>query len=210
MPKRHRVRLGDCVTSLAHEHGLTADVLWRADANAEQRETRDPHQLVPGEELEIPDPTPKDENVATGFLHVFRRNGTPATCRLRLVGFDAPLADVEYEFEPAFGEPQQGTTDGDGVLELSVHPQLASGLLRVQDQVLRLELGQLQPVETTFGIKARLANLLLLDEDRVDNRPTEASDLGLELFRRHVGLPVDTPMPDVYERLRCAHDEKNQ
>ena len=87
----HVVQEGECLLSIAHQHGLFWKKVWDLPANAElQRARKDPGQLLVGDRIIIPEREAKDISAEVDKRHEFIKLGVPA--KLRLV--------VEYEDEP--------------------------------------------------------------------------------------------------------------
>lgn len=86
MTKKHTVRPGDCVSSIAFNHGLFWETVWNHSGNRDLVELRqDPNVLLEGDEVVIPDLTRREEDASTEKRHRFRRKGVPARLRLRLM-----------------------------------------------------------------------------------------------------------------------------
>lgn len=85
------VRTGDCIASIACDHGHVWETLWNEPANAELKSARtDPNVLLDGDRLTIPALRPRSEARATGQRHRFLRKGVPAKLRLRLLEERSP------------------------------------------------------------------------------------------------------------------------
>jgi N-acetylmuramoyl-L-alanine amidase len=190
MAKEHRVREGECVASIAFEHGFHPDTLWDHPDNADLKRLRgDPNVLLAGDALVIPDLRTKEVACATGRLHRFKRRGVPENLRLRLHRGGKPRADLEYRLE-IDGAVRHGRTDGDGLLEAWIPPNARVGLLTLLEsgEVLRLELGGLDPVDHLTGVQARLFNLGLYS-GRVDGLDSPALRAAVRAFQVRQGLP---------------------
>jgi N-acetylmuramoyl-L-alanine amidase len=86
MPKKHIVRRGDCIASIAFRYGFFWDTLWHHPANKPLANRRkDPNVLLAGDEVEIPDRTPKSQDGATDTKHRFKVKGVPAKLRLKVM-----------------------------------------------------------------------------------------------------------------------------
>lgn len=80
------VREGDCVASIACDHGHLWETLWNDPANAALKNARkDPNVLLAGDRLTVMPLRIKREARATDQRHRFRRKGGPAKFRLRLM-----------------------------------------------------------------------------------------------------------------------------
>ena len=61
---------GECVGSIAFEHGFFPDTLWDHPNNAELKGKRgDPNVLLAGDVVHVPDLRPKEVAVAAGQSH---------------------------------------------------------------------------------------------------------------------------------------------
>jgi len=86
MPTEHIVRSGECVSSLAFEHGFFWETIWTHSANAALKSARgDPNILKEGDLLVIPDLTIKQESRGSEEKHRFKLKAVPAKLRLRLM-----------------------------------------------------------------------------------------------------------------------------
>lgn len=205
---RHRVRPGDCVTSLAKANGLITDRIWSHAANAGLKSERsDPNVLLPGDEIEVPDKETKTLGRGTDSRHRFKRKQVPAKLRLRLLHNGKPRADAAYSLD-VDGTLLEGRTDGDGRLEHRIPPDAREGTLTLKatGEVYPLNLGKLDPVEDDTGLQQRLANLGLY-RHAVDGRVGPKTRAALALFQAREGLEA-TGEPDdaTREALRKAHE----
>lgn len=165
MSEVHVVEQGDTMIRIAQRYGFRSwEAIYMHEANAALREEcPDPGALLPGVEVTIPDKTPQEFTCAVNERHSFTVRALQA--HLRLVVEDEqgePLAGVKYKL--VVGDAtHEGTTTDDALLEVDVDPDPTRGELTVWngDQVLTwtLELGHLDPLGTTSGVQARLANL---------------------------------------------------
>lgn len=157
MAEDHVAKQGECVLSIAHRRGFFWETVWNHSNNAELKQLReDPNILLPGDVVHVPDITLKTESGATEAHHRFRKLGTPAKLRLRLIRArnedGEPIdqeatepwqaADAEAgpdEDEPRADEPYalyvdgfsvgEGKTDADGRLEAIIPPAARHGVL---------------------------------------------------------------------------------
>jgi hypothetical protein len=87
----HMVQPGDCISSLAEEHGLLWETLWNHPNNAQlKRQRQDPNILLPGDVVHIPDIQLRIETKSTDQKHQFVRKGVPAKFRMRLLKPEEP------------------------------------------------------------------------------------------------------------------------
>jgi len=200
MPKQHEVVAGDCIDSLAAEHGRTSAALWNAPDNADLRRLRKhPNLLAPGDVVVIPDPKGKIASLATGQRHVFRRRASPLELRVRMFDEDfEPRVEARWTVELDDGSKHEGTTDANGFVVCPLAPEARKATLVVHrdgppheddldpapwededttdDERWEIDLGHLQPLdasdaESSVGLRNRLANLALLDDE-----PEQATD----------------------------------
>jgi hypothetical protein len=99
----YTVRQGDCISSIAEKHGLNWENIWNHSNNAQLKEERgDPNVLYPGDVVFVPEKLEKQDSGATEQRHRFRKMGTPAKLRLRIM----------KEPEPEEPETQQSAANG--------------------------------------------------------------------------------------------------
>ena len=160
----HVVKRGECIESIALAHGFLPDTLWSHPDNAQlKRERKDPSLLLPGDRVQVPDPRLRQEQGADGQKHRFRRKGLPSRLRVRILRDGEPRKNEPYTLN-IDGRLSQGSTDGDGVVEVPVPPNAQRGTLTVgQDekdqQKFELRLSGLDPVASITGVQQRLENL---------------------------------------------------
>lgn len=86
MPTEKVVEQGDCISSIADEHGFFWETLWNHPENSELKQQRkEPTILQEGDVVHVPDLTPKTEDCATEKSHKFKRKGVPAKLKLRML-----------------------------------------------------------------------------------------------------------------------------
>lgn len=86
MAEDYPARLGDCISSIAYEHGFFWETLWNHPQNAELKSDRkEPNVLKEGDIVYIPDLTLKEESGASEKRHRFKLKGVPAKLRLRIM-----------------------------------------------------------------------------------------------------------------------------
>ncbi|MCY0990593.1 peptidoglycan-binding protein [Nannocystis sp. ILAH1] len=207
MSRRHRVRPGDCVASLAEEHGLAPETLWDHPDNRELRQRRDDGQvLAPGDVLTIPAPRAKAVECVTDRQHRFKRRGVPIALRLRLLDDGEPRAHTRYRLGLGARE-FAGETDANGDLHVWLPRGAAEGTLTIESddavEVYALQLGELQPASELEGVRQRLENLEYL-------WPTESEPeqlhRALKSFQLDHGLaPTGEADPPTRARLVAAH-----
>jgi len=206
----HVVGDGECISSIAFAYGFAPGTIWNDAANSGLRELRgDPNILAPGDEVAIPERTPKVVPAPAGARYTFRRKGVPAVLRLQLFRGDKPRAWERYSID-IDGVILSGETDQDGVLTLRLPPDAQAGELLIGDDRFRARIlfGRLNPIDTVAGVRARLTNLGFpcgFGSDPIDDLLRGQ----LERFQERFGLPVTREADDATRaKLVALHDKK--
>ncbi len=208
--KDHSVQSGECLTSIAFDHGFHWKTLWDDPGNAELKRTRrDPFSLAPGDVVHVPDLEVKPFLRATGATHTFRRKGVPAKLKLQLQRADGTLrADEPYELA-IDGKPVPGElkTDGEGRIEHFIPPNAVAATLRLDggNEEYALQLGHILPIEDPIGVQKRLANLGFY-HGRADGQESEDLEAAIQDFQVCYGLDPSGKLDDASrEKLRAAY-----
>lgn len=162
----YTVKQGDCLSSIARDHGFTR---WRTiydhANNAAFRQLRpDPNLIYPGDVLYIPDKEPKTDHGSTDDTHEYVLKREKTFLRMRILDCDRnPLAEKPYRLSVGL-RTLYGVTDGQGFFEHEIRATDKAADLSVSlgDRGAlewSLELGFLDPVEEVTGVQARLNNL---------------------------------------------------
>lgn len=191
MPIDHDVRQGDCISSIAADHGFFPETLRDHPNNAELKELRgDMNVLLPGDVVHVPDLREQEESRGSDSRHKFKRKGVPEILRIVLKDLDdQPRTGLDYT-AVIDDKEIKGKTDGDGALELSIPPAARSGKLVIGDddsEVYELELGHTDPIEETSGVQARLKNLGF-EPGSLDGQLGDKTKEALIAFQRVKGL----------------------
>ncbi len=202
----HEVRRGECIASIAESRGHFWEKLWNLDGNRELKDTRgDPNALLPGDLVEVPEIEPKEESKDTEKRHRFRRKGVPSLLKLQVLRLGEPVADKPYQLQ-VDGKIIEGQTDSDGRIEEPIPPESREASLVVDNdgEEIRydLELGGMDPVNTTTGVKARLKNLGF-DPGPIDMENSAVYQTALNAFQEQHELEV-TGVPDQETRDKLA------
>jgi hypothetical protein len=184
MPINYQVKQGDCISSIAFEHGFFADTIWNHPNNKTLKEKRqDLNILLPGDLVFIPDKQIKEVSEPTNQVYKYRLKNSPARLNLVLKYYGEPLKGKTYKLD-IDGTLSQGKTDAEGKVSLSIPPDAKKGKLTVgegEKQIeYELELGKLDPINEVKGFKKRLQNLGY----EVGNLDSEMSDV----FKRSISL----------------------
>lgn len=164
MPKEHKVKQGECISSIAEKYGLFPETIWDDAANAKLKETRkDLNVLYMGDVVVIPDKRDKEESGATEQRHRFIRKDVPNYLRIIVTDEDdEPLTDTPYLLTIDH-EHRQNITDSEGLIEEPIPPNARKGKLLVGENEdiyeYDLDLGHLDPIDEITGVQARLNNL---------------------------------------------------
>ncbi len=174
MAKKHIVKQGETLSSIALENGFrNFHTIFDDPSNAALRAKRDPHVLLPGDELFIPDPKDRTESRPAGAAHRFVADVSALLLRLRLLDVNGQAiasapCDVGLESDQP---PDTVNTDAKGVLEEPVGATVQKGEVVAHivakksppppEQKVKFELriGHLNPEFKLSGQQARLNNL---------------------------------------------------
>ena len=199
MAKDYAVKQGDCMSSIAFEHGFFWQTLWNHSSNANLKALRkNPNVLLEGDVVHIPDLTVGNESGATGMTHTFTRKGVPEKLRIKLLDANhKPRANLDYIIV-IDGDSRRGTTDSKGELIERIPPNAKAGkIILAGDNThpIRLNLGQLDPVSELSGIQTRLLNLRFYNGP-IDGNLDDATKRAIRAFRTKEGLPVTRVVDD--------------
>ena len=210
------VRKGECLSSIAQEHGYYPGTIWEATENDDLRELRgDPNVLAEGDRLFLPDKEVKVTTCATGKKHRFTRRGVPARFRLQILNADKPRPNLEYKLTIDETLVLTGTTTGEGVLDVAIPPGARRGLLYIEEDDAEHELhfGGLDPMfdasgaaNEGAGVRQRLAHLGYL---RDLDAPDEDLPAAIAMFQRKAGIDPTGALDDAtLDKLLQGHDRK--
>jgi hypothetical protein len=123
---------------------------------------------------------------------------------------DEPRTDVPFVLEIDGVVLSEGTTDGDGYLEVEIPPNAREGRLIVErgterELVIPLQLGGLDPIDTISGVKQRLHNLGI-GPGELNDVEDEGLSSALRWFQERHGLEVTGSLDQATrDALRDAH-----
>jgi N-acetylmuramoyl-L-alanine amidase len=191
------VKPGECLNSIAYEHGFFVGTLWKLPENSELKSARkDPNVLVSGDRVHIPELRQREESCATEKLHRFKRKGVPAKFTITLNDLGKPRANEEYVLD-VDGKLISGKTDGEGTLSASIPPNAKTGRLRVgkdQEEIL-ISFGHIDPISTLSGVQGRLQNLGLYFGP-VDGRLNPETRSAIAEFQRQQNISGEGKLDD--------------
>lgn len=180
MANKYTVRTGDCLSSIAAEHGFDDwRLIYDAPANEAFRNKRpNPNLIYPGDTLIIPDTKPRKLLRPTAATHTITVHRERTWLRLQL-----KVHEPHHYLLEVGAERYTGVTDGSDVIAHPIDAKEHSGTLRywpvepvpgsagtnevTADSVeppsdaisWTLSIGALDPVEEVSGIQGRLRNL---------------------------------------------------
>jgi peptidoglycan hydrolase-like protein with peptidoglycan-binding domain len=192
----HVYKRGETIISIAREHRFRAwRPIWEHAGNASLRAQRaDPNQLVDGDAVFIPDRMMAEQPCVTNQRHVFRLRPLTQHVQQRLLDENGqPMAGLQYSLTCA-GETFRGRTDAEGELVEEVAAAALEATLTItlpgaEPMTWSLQFGHLEPVDTVYGVKARLTHLGY-ECGTVDDNFDEATRDALRAFQADAELPV--------------------
>jgi len=193
---KHRVKLGDCMESIAYQYGFTCQSLWSLTDNAQLKKLRkNPNLLFPGDIVVIPPLEIRQIEVSMNSQHLFKRKGLPNKINIQLLDNGTPFKNEDYKLlvdEQMFS----GTTDVNGEIKLSVPLNATQGHLTLIDsgRKFNLEIGSLGPINELTGFQARLKNLGYYMGE-IDGLMNDCIVDAISLFQKDNDLPC-TGEPD--------------
>lgn len=161
MAINYTVKQGDCISSIAFEHGFFADTIRNHPNNAELKKKRkDLNILMPGDIVFVPDKQIKEVSEPTNQVYKFKCKNTPEKFKLQLLLHGEPRANEDYELEIE-GLKFEGKTDSQGRLEHFIPPDAKKGKMILSNgaEIQELRLGNLNPSDEITGVQGRLRNL---------------------------------------------------
>lgn len=208
--KKHTIVEGECVLSVAFEHGHFWETVWHDPQNAALRTRRqNPNLVMPGDEVVIPDLRAKTVSRMTGAQHQFRRRGVPARFTVRFNdAAGVPRAGIPYVLR-IDGKELRGVTDLEGTVSCTLAPNASAGRLVLGEgdgaEAYELVLRSLGPIDTVRGVQARLCNLGWF-EGEVDGNDGPVLQAALIAFQASAGLAQTGRIDDTTcQAIAAAH-----
>lgn len=160
----HIVSQGDCILSIAAQHGFAWEKLWDDPGNKALRDKRKvPNILLKGDKVVIPQKEKGEASGATEQRHKFRRLGLMVELRIRVHDLDGPRKNQPYhvEIEGRAFEGETAETDGEGlaVVKVPASAKRAELIVGEKEDVFLLFIGHMDPADSVTGIHARLENM---------------------------------------------------
>ena len=210
MAQVHVVMEGEHLSAIALKHGFRSFIpIWNASENAKLRAVReDPHQLLPGDEVVVPDKQPAKPFVRKpGASYKFVVYVEKLKLRLEVVGLDGAPSVGTTGTLTINGIAGDVTTDGDGVITAAVPSDCTSATLQLGEAQYEIAVGALAPISESAGMAGRFTNLGYWYGDDDDANDTEALALAVELFQADHGLDITGNVDaDIIQQLDQAHD----
>jgi Putative peptidoglycan binding domain len=208
---KHIVDDGDCIQSIAAQYGFEdGDDIWNDSHNASLKQLRgDGSQLHPGDEVFIPEPKPKQFNLATGKRHKIVVPRPKRVIRLRFLDEDGEPMSGDYVFRAGDLE-RKGTLDGDGVLEQKIPADVMCAEVSLGEITRTVFIGHMNPLsdtedEGTSGAQARLTNLGYITGE-IDGQLGPMTQAALQEFQADHDLEVTGELDDdTIAKLRDEH-----
>jgi hypothetical protein len=92
----HKVRQGECISSISQKYGFKWDTVWNLPENAQlKKERENPNILFPGDIVHVPEKTKKQEACSTDSRSRFRMLGVPAYLEIRVTKEPEPEDEQE-------------------------------------------------------------------------------------------------------------------
>ena len=172
MATTYVVQAGDCLSSIAKKFGFRDwKVIYDDPNNKDFKKARpNPNVIYAGDELFIPDPKDSTKKVSAPVeqLNKFKVKLPKTLLRIQVKDEEEkPIAGKKYELRLGEDDVRKGSTDGDGIVEQKVDPEITEAKLLVFDGdpetgplwVWDVHIGHLNPADFPSGARARLNNL---------------------------------------------------
>ncbi|HEV3333217.1 MAG TPA: peptidoglycan-binding domain-containing protein [Bryobacteraceae bacterium] len=153
----------DCMSSIASQFGFFWETLWNHPKNQDLRKLRkNPNVLLENDQVWIPAKQLRQETKPVDALHSFQLKGVPTLFKIRFTDAGKPRANVPYVLT-IDGKAFNGSTDGDGMIEVPIPPNAQDGTLVLgqgkEAKTYGFDLGALAPVSEPEGAIKRLLSL---------------------------------------------------
>jgi len=194
----HKVKQGEHISSIAEHYGFSDyRVIWDDGQNAKLKQLRkNPHTLLPGDELFIPEKQSGLKSVSTEQHYRFKLSGSTLKLNLVIKDFDGkPFEDTACRLHIG-NQVHDLQTDDNGMVQAPISHDAHEALLQFEDPSLpfdvniAVKIGHLDPIDTITGQKARLRNMGYY-HGPVDNEPSSAYQYSVEEFQCDFDLTVD-------------------
>ena len=214
----YRVQQGDCLSSIAKAYGFADyQTIYQHPDNADFRQKRPNANIIcPGDVLFIPDRETKDVSKGTDQPHTFKLKRPHVQLRLCLKDdLHQPYKSTKYHLRVG-SDDWHGSTDGGGMVQQEIEADATEGEITIfpaggntpdEGYTFVLQLGDLDPIEETSGVDARLINLGFGPADAEAPLSDEDRTQALKAFQDRFGLDVTGELSDATKsKLRQLHD----
>lgn len=160
----YSVKQGDCLSSIAAKFRMEWKTIWNHPENARLKDKRkSPNILFPGDGIFVPKSEAPHLACRTGRFNAFVVKQDKPKLAVQLVDEEnKPRADLDYVLVIE-GARIAGVTDDEGWVRRTIAPELTEAELVVEvdgvEERYQLQIGHLNPTETSTGIQQRLNNL---------------------------------------------------
>jgi len=211
--KPYVIKQGDYLTKLAHHLGFDAEAVWNDAKNAELKSAReDPNMLQAGDVLFVPDEPKKRLELTAEQENTYVAKVPKVKVSVVVSEDDEPLAGEKYVVL-GLGDEEEMTTDAEGrvAFEAPVHVREVMVRFPERELVLRVGIGDLDPITTDSGARMRLTHLgfygaQLGGEDQYVERDDQQLAAAVSAFQAAQKLPVTGELDDsTREALIAAH-----
>lgn len=191
----YTVRPGDCIESIAYEHGMLPQTIWQDSQNKEvRRKRKKSNLLLAGDKLFIPERRLIERSAKTERKHRYRRKAVPSKLHLVFEDENGPLVEKLYTMD-IDGIVVHGITNYKGEVKHSIVPNAKFCKIRLgkEPDVIeyKIQLGHMDPINETNGVRLRLENLgypcaVSSSREDIDSQLQAA----LTAFQEKMGLDV--------------------
>ena len=214
----YTVRRGDCLSSIAKAFGFADyQTIYQHPENAEFRQKRpNPNIIYPADVLYIPDLRIKQVPAGTDQRHTFIKKRPRVLLRLCLKDdVEQPYTNTLYHLR-VDSEHWDDSTDAAGIAEREIQADATEGEITIfpggggtleEGYTFTLQFGDLDPVNETSGVDARLVNLGYGPPDSDGTLSPDERRAALSAFQDKFGLEVTGEASDeTKDKLREVHD----
>jgi N-acetylmuramoyl-L-alanine amidase len=168
MSETYTVKQGDFLDKIAAKFGFANPlIIWDDPQNSKLKEERkNPNVLFPGDKIVIPEKKEKKESAPTDNKAKFELKKSKLMLRLVLEdAYNKPIANAKCELT-IDGETFKLVSDAKGKIEKEIPAKSEKATLvvkespsQINDQIIPIHIGDLDPIDKLSGQKARLNNL---------------------------------------------------
>jgi hypothetical protein len=158
----HLVRQGEYLSELCHRRGADPEAVWNASENEALRTSRMTGEILhPGDVIWLPEPEERKLALSLESENEFTVRVPKNRLRIVMRDGDEPMANEPYVIRDAGRKPIEGTTDGQGLLRITVpfSVRMITVTMIERRQRFRIEIGHLDPIESPSGVRQRLEHL---------------------------------------------------